>query len=222
MIWSSRAKGRTRQFVAIAAITFACRSEIPAQTQPSTTTGAAYSPSGATVDVGALIDPRRDTKYGSWVIKRGVLYSSVRGLSYIQLPTAAPAEYVLDISVKRSSAGTGYFGVALVVGDHQCYAEFDGPTSGIGLLDGKPAKANPSTVPDIRIPTTQYTKIQIVVLKNGVTTSADGKPIVQWQGDLGRLKLPPKWVGPDGDKIYLKSAAGFAVSEIRLTPVTSY
>jgi hypothetical protein len=184
----------------------------------------AYDQNGTIIDVGTLINLQRDVKHGSWVLKGPLLYSHATGLSILQLPVVAPHEYVLDIDVMRTS-GTQYFGVALVIGDHQCYVDFDGPTSGIGLLDGKSAKVNSTMVPNFHFPIRQFTTLRIIVLKDGVTTAnvspTARQTIAHWQGDLKRLKLPPNWAGPDKDKLYLKADGGYAVGGIRLMPVKS-
>lgn len=176
-----------------------------------------FETAGPTVNVGQLVNLQRDVKNGTWELNGSAIHSGA-GLSVLQLPVDVPAEYVLEIDVVRTT-GKLYFGVALVVGDHQCYAEFDGPTSGLGLLDGKSAKMNLTTVQTFRLQPGQPTTLRIIVLNDGVATTAAGRTIVQFLGDMKRLKLPPNWVGPDRDKLYLKADGGFAVSGLRLTPV---
>lgn len=181
-----------------------------------------FSTAGATIDVGALIKAERDVKYGGWLFRNGVIESLDGEISILELPVKVPAEYVLEVDVMRTE-GTAYFAAALVVGDRQCYVDFDGPTSGIGLLDGKSAKSNPLTVHDFRLDANRPTTLRMIIRKSGVTTSAGNRTIVDWRGDLTHLKLPPGWTGPVAavDKLYLKANAGFAMSGVRLTPIKS-
>ena len=59
------------------------------------------------------------------------------------------------------------------------------------------------------------------VRKNGVTALVDGKTLIRWSGDYGKLKISWRWPMPDRRLLFLGHDKGAtSYSKIVLTPVS--
>ncbi len=171
-----------------------------------------------TVDVMSMINPARDAIRGAWAIRGSALVCEKGAV--LQLPVEPAGDYVLSFELTRltpKTDPTDYFGLGLPVGEHDAYLAFEEPTTGLGLIDGKPAKENETTIRDFQLPVNTPVAVQCEVRKDGVKVVAGGRTLFDWKGESSRLRRGAGWAGDEQKKIYLKAKSPFAIRMIRLT-----
>jgi tetratricopeptide (TPR) repeat protein len=156
----------------------------------------ASSPSSSVVNLLEIVVPERDSIEGVWALSDRKLVSPENvSWARLQLGYVPPEEYDLRLVATRRS-GNDALALGLAVGERQFVVELDGDgatASGLGLVDGKAWNSNETTRRGAVLTQGQPSVILCSVRKKGVTVSVDGKPVISWTGDAGRLAVPPDW-----------------------------
>jgi serine/threonine protein kinase len=183
----------------------------------------AVPPSGASVDLLKMIDPRRDAASGEWKVERGALITPVgRSTAFMQIPYAPPEEYDLRLdAARRSGVADLYIGV--VAGGKQLLLHLDGgdgTMGGLQWIDNKDWDSNETTYKNSRVFVDEKPHtILIAVRKNSLTVTGDGIPLINWKGDYKRASsINP--VGNAGALFVGDWETSFEISQILLTPIS--
>jgi serine/threonine protein kinase len=154
---------------------------------------------GEVVDLMPLIDPEIHAHKGRWE-KQGssLLTSPEPDPCSLELPVEPAPAYRLEAMVERVS-GTEGFGMVLTVGTSEVRLLFDGyrPTglrSGLDLVDGKRASEQPDAYRQEVFKQREPTHIVVDVAPDRVLAVCNGITVVDFQGDAGRLSIPPRAV----------------------------
>ena len=96
-----------------------------------------------------------------------------------------------------------------------------GRTWGIDWIDGKPHWENGTKV-DIRVFDNDKPRTVLCSVRKGsIQVSVDGRTLIRWRADYGRVSLPTKWQVSDKRLGFLGSwKSSFHFSRIVLTPVS--
>jgi len=181
-------------------------------------------PKPATIDLLKLINPKSHTVAGTWNSADRKLVSSTQ-ISAIQIPYAPPAEYELQMKVKRTSfqGGHSWLNLALngggrrfwVLLDHDYYK--DPRVSGLHPLDGKKVIENETTIRGNVFEVGKETDVVCRVSKDGVTVTVGGRKLIDWKGDYSRFG---RWESPLKDEqMGLLCETPFEISELKLRPL---
>ncbi len=175
-------------------------------------------------DLLKLLNPDKDLAGNNWTLVGGALVSpATPGASRIAIPYIPPDEYDLELSISREAGGAGGW-IGLVGARRQFELHFDaikGRTWGLGNIDGKPHQDN-ETRRDLRVfedetPRTVLCEIR----KNRVRISVQGKVIIDWPADYGRVSTNEKWSVPDKRVLFLGSySTSFKFNRLLLRPLS--
>ncbi|MGH7136561.1 MAG: hypothetical protein ACREHD_12535, partial [Pirellulales bacterium] len=133
----------------------------------------------------------------------------------IQLPAIVPADYQLDVVAQRES-GNDCLSFTFPIAGTSATLVVDGgegKLSGLQTIDGKGFTANETTREAAIFADGKPHSINITVRKNHVRLYCDRKHLLDWAGDVSRLKASE--TPPYGDRIYL----GHWHSRYRLTKI---
>ena len=166
-------------------------------------------PRTQTVNLLGLIDPKLDVVEGEWMLKDGVLISSKQVFwARLQIPYEPPVAYDLTLELERK-VGLEAINIGLVHADSQFHVVLDGwppgMASGLATLDGKWANKNETTV---RRPMFENGKRHTIICKvrrSGVSVSVDGKTVIDWNGDYGKLTNLRYLTVPNPKGLYISS-----------------
>lgn len=188
---------------------------LPAQAKPA--------PEGP-LDLIKLIDPQKDSVAGTWTREGEVLSSPAIPFGRLQLPALPPDEYDLTLIVERKS-GVDSFNLGLNSTGHPCVIILDGmkngDTSGIDLVGGKGFMENETTYKGRLLLQDQPAQIVCAVRKDRITVSVDGRKIIDWAGDSGKLSAYRGWAVPEPRALFVGSyESGFRVQNLVLSPVS--
>ena len=197
----------------------------------STGGGHGASAKAQVVDLLKMIDPNRDTVVGTWKFDGTPLTSGSKNCA-LAIPCSVPDEYTVVVVLDRRE-GKNAFRLGLVVGSRQSMVAIDGFSkdewaSGVSDIDGKPAVTNESKhtgqlLPEGASHTIECTVRRAAEDKARVTATVDGKEVVDWIGEYGRLSYPAKLpVLKEGSKpcLWLQSFdSTFVVSKLELRPI---
>jgi len=172
-----------------------------------------------------LVDPRQDGVQGDWAQEGQGVSCAPGPASRLQLPYVPPDEYDLTVIAERREGGDAVV-VGLARGNAQFITYIDahpvlGYKSGLELLDGKLVSESPSSHAGALLANGKPSTFQIAVRKGGITFAVDGKTIVNWQGNYGRLTNGASWKVPNAKALFI-GAWGSRVhfSKISLTPIS--
>lgn len=185
--------------------------------------------SGRIIDLLALAASRRITVVGSWQIGPKSIVSSPDASAQIIFSVVPPAEYDLVVEiqsvplpppVRGQSAGSqrtdptldvgrGAFAVGLIQGRRQFLAvtDFQIPNQGLFSFladyDKKgPDPANPTFRPMAVIRNQRPTVLVYSVKRTGVTVTANGMPIIRYDGDYSQLSMPQGWTAANQPRLF--------------------
>jgi hypothetical protein len=140
-----------------------------------------------------LVDPKQDAVVGGWTLEDGVLVCSQKAPGgRLQFPYAPPEEYDLLIVGSRKE-GSDSFNIGLCSGSKPFQVVIDGwAKDGVGYtslwsIDGKDGTANETTYKGMLLENGRPSRILCSVRKAGVRVVVDGKVVIDWKGDFGRL-----------------------------------
>jgi len=185
--------------------------------------------SGRVIDLLALAAGRRATVVGNWQIGQKAMVSSPEPTVQIAFPVAPPPEYDLVVEIQsvplppptrgqgsgsqRSDpnleVGRGAFAVGLIQGRRQFLVVTDyqipnqGTFSFLADYDNKgPDPANPTFRPTAVTRSQRPTLIVYSVKKTGLTVTANGMPIIQYNGDYSQLSMPQGWNAANQPRLF--------------------
>lgn len=173
------------------------------------------------IDLLNLIDGSRDQYVGRWGFDGSALYTAVVQWGRLQIPYSVPQEYDVHLVVTRES-GNNSLNLGLSTGKSQFMIVLDGGdglTSGIDLVDDRGFTQNDTTFGGKVFRLNRKTTISCSVRTAGVTLSVDGRKVIDWKGEVSRIKLLPQWHVPNGGAIFLGCwETLFRIDEFVLVP----
>jgi hypothetical protein len=182
-------------------------------------------PLGKAIDLLKLVDIMKDTIKGKWTFQGKAILIPSADYARLQIPYLPPEEYKLCIEATRKGGGNALV-IGLHVGDRQCLAVFDSRygssfRSGLELIDGKAVDTNETGYGRQVINDGEVCEIICYVRRNGVTITANGKPVCIYNGDTSRLSLNPNWAIPQKQVLFLGAwKSTFHITKLELTPIT--
>jgi WD40 repeat protein/formylglycine-generating enzyme required for sulfatase activity len=179
-------------------------------------------PTGKPIDLLKLIDVSRDSVSGLWTIVNGVLAVPKAKPARLQFPCHVPDEYRIECVIERKQGG-GTFVLGFVADGRQSMVVLEGWGStrcGVHLIDGKGGDKNettfyaPSVARDIR------STVAMDVRRNGINIVRDGKPVIQWAGDVSRLSMAKEWLVRDDKSLFIGTHdCVYHIHKLTLTPL---
>ena len=179
----------------------------PTDRLPATARSAATT----TVDLLALVDPRRDGVAGEWTDhevdgRRELLAPKALG-ARIELPYAPPEAYRLTLIVEPLDEPNGLT-IGLRSGDNRFLALLGfgaagGRVSALENVDGRNVADNPTRIEGDVFRKNLPAEIVATVETGGVTVTVDGRPWIDWQGKPERLSLSDYWQTPRQEALFL-------------------
>ena len=143
-----------------------------------------------------LIQPEQNTVWGKWHMDRGALLCEESGSARLEIPYSLPEEY--DFRIKFTPvSGRQEVRQILAKSDHQFMWSIgaDGkPTYGFGLINGKKANDNRTTIkngPGLE-PGVAYESV-VQVRKDGLKAFLNGELIAQWKTDYQDVSMVSGW-----------------------------
>ncbi len=171
------------------------------------------------VDLLKLIDLKLDVIVGAWKLEGGALISPSMG--QIRIPYAPPAEYDLEMVVRKNPPHVLKIGLA--AGEVRFEVALDNLSatlSGIFMVDGKPAQLNETAFRERAFTSDKPARVLVSVRRMGVSATVEGRKVVDWRGDLRRLSLHEWWKAGDRSTLLLGSNSGPYVVE-RMVLITA-
>ena len=179
----------------------------PTDQLPATARGAANT----SVDLLALVDPRRDGVAGEWTDhevdgRRELLAPKALG-ARIELPYAPPEAYRLTLIVEPLDEPNGLT-IGLRLGEHRFLALLGfgaagGRVSALENIDGRNVGDNPTRIDGDVFRKNLPAEIVATVGPAGVTVTVDGRPWIDWEGKPERLSLSDYWQTPRKEALFL-------------------
>lgn len=129
----------------------------------------------------------------------GALLLKPTAYAAMLLPGAADGSYELCVRFARTEGGHGVY-IAMPVAGHRCdlnLAGWGNAISGIELINGKAANANPTGVRGGLVNDHVYALLARVLVKKDqvrITVKLDGRPFLEWQGDIAALGTSGPWI----------------------------
>jgi hypothetical protein len=184
---------------------------------PETTPVLALDESGLPVDVLKSIDLDRDRVHGDWQYDGQALVSPAdESGARLRLPAIVPDSYQLDLVAQRES-GNGLMLTVPVAGTvGTLFLDgYEGKISGLQKIDDQLIDKNETRYDGSIFDDGNRHLVRLTVQKNHVRLVCDGKPIVDWTGDINRLKSTESF--PYHDRIYLGSwQSRYRLTQIKL------
>jgi hypothetical protein len=161
------------------------------------------------IDLLALVDPKKDARQGEWKKEgRALVCPSAMEYDRIQIPYLPPDEYDLSATIVRRS-GDQSIVLGLARGSSQWGPNFDFYhgvilKSGIERMDGQQPEFNSAMYTGGRVfHVGKRVLMEAQVRKTGFRITADGKPILSYQGDYKNLDMSGGWKVQDGRTLFL-------------------
>lgn len=172
-----------------------------------------------------LIDPKLDRVRGDWALEAGALVCARKmTAARIVVPYVPPEEYDLVIVAERMD-GVDALTTGLVIGDRPVVHGVDGYTiesqvlSGFEMLDGKVGRDNESRRDGQVFTNGVPSTLRYVVRRGRVRFIADGKEVLDWQGDVQRLAIRPDYRTPHPTALSIGAwMSRFRISRMTLLP----
>lgn len=182
------------------------------------------APRPSSLDLLKQLNLERDTVWGEWEFRDGALLCGTGRRSYrVQFPYAVPDEYDLSARVERLS-GKESFHIGLSSGGRNWTLMLDttGGLSGLHFLDGKSGAENETTRAGRQLVQGAPADVEIKVRRGRITATVDGRPLVDWSGDFGRLSLSASaFRVPSTRTVFLGAEMDtFKVTRLSLTPIS--
>jgi serine/threonine protein kinase len=170
------------------------------------------------------MDPARDSVDNPWTVDGGRLISSENAISKVQIPCVPPAEYDLVVTASRRS-GSSSFNAGLVSAGHRFVVSIDGFISNdmtsIDRIDGRQGDMNETRLKEKQFLDDRPRTVVFSVRRSGVTTTVEGRRVVDWKGDPKRLSLSPAFTVPDERVLFLMTGStSYDVTRLLLVPVS--
>lgn len=172
------------------------------------------------------LDLKAATVSGNWNRSEGELIATGKN-SRLMLPGKIVGSYAITLEFTRDS-GKDSIGVILPVGTQQCLfnmSAFQGEAHGIGLIYGKLARDNSTTIKPgtlkNRHPYRLLIEVDVKKEAASISSQLDGRPLLKWSGKPQSLSMFPVWKLPKTDQagIYTNSDVTFhSITVNRLDP----
>jgi len=183
----------------------------------------APSPGESVIDLLKLMSPK-DSVGTEWSLSGQTLLSPQGAGCRIQIPYApGDSEYDLVV-VEQSKGGSGNFEIGLAYGGRQFLVDLDGSLStdlsGLHLVDGRSSHDNETTRRGRQLNKSGSTII-CSVRRTGVSVVVDGRTVIDYRGDYGRLTLAPMFSVPNNEALFLAAwDSRAAVTQVSLRTVS--
>lgn len=159
---------------------------------------------------------------GDWTRTDGELH--VKGSqARLMLSREIQGSYALTIEFTRT-AGNESLGVILPVGNSQCLLNmsvFAGEAHGIGIIDGRLARKNSTTIKPGTLKNDHAYRLQIEVDatpgKAAISSSLDGRPFLQWSGHPKSLTILDSWKLPEITRAGFSTNGEFTIHSVTLS-----
>lgn len=179
------------------------------------------------IDLLSLVDPAKNAIQGTWAKDaKGLTRTSDDQGAKIEIPFEPPAEYDLVVRMavgklianRPSGVGigfvvSGYQGVLLL--NHK-YQAID-----VSQLSSIAKGGEETRPPGLVLKSDTTTTVTLSVRKDGIAASADGKPIIDWHGDVPRFSLKGAWVVPNPKTLFVGSGSDVRFEQITLIPLNA-
>lgn len=178
---------------------------------------------GGGVNLLALIDVNRDAIRGTWKKEADGISSPGGGSqAHLQIPYAPPLEYDLKMVLTLKDGAALDMGI---VGGSKWFTVivngWGGTTSGIWGINNKRADENESTSKGKVFDIGKATTLLFSVRRDGLTLTADGKPVLNWKGNFNSIVPQADYSPRDPKALFLGTYGSvFTFSSIQLTPVS--
>jgi hypothetical protein len=176
------------------------------------------------VDLLKSLDPAKAALKGTWKMDGGVLVCPPVRAANLQVPAEAPEEYVLKLTVERTTGNNSFvFGVPLSGGKRAVIVlganMAAGMTSGFDVLDGVPFDSNETAGVGVGFTNGKKAEIVCTVKKAAVTVTIDGKAATKYEGEFSRLTEQAWWKTKDAKAVMLGGwDSTWRISRLELTP----
>jgi hypothetical protein len=183
-------------------------------------------PEGEEIDLLARIDPGKDGVSGSWKREGGVLLSPKEYGARVEIPYAPPEEYRLTVIAEPLDepkslvlgARSGGRRFQVLVG----YAQPPhGSVNALENLDGRNFEENVTASWRSFFRKGRPSEVITTVRKDGVDVVIDGRSVIHWRGDPGRLSLNDYWRTPHDEALFLGAYdCRYRFLRVSLTPLS--
>jgi len=178
------------------------------------------------VDLLGLTNPARDAVEGTWSFEGPTLVTANAKFARIQIPQVPPEEYDVRLIAERTE-GSNSIVLGLVGAGRPFMVAIDArfgtdevPKSGVELIDGKSFPENETLVEGRQLINGRRSTIVVSVRRASVSVVVEGRKIIDWKSNDGRLGLHVKWKMPRRDALWLGAfACVYRVYEFTLIPV---
>jgi Leucine-rich repeat (LRR) protein len=142
------------------------------------------------IDLLRLVDPKKDAVIGTWSIEHGELVCASDQWGLIELFYEPPEEYDFVIEFTRKAGHDALSQICYAKGHRFDWAmgAWAGTVSGLGAIDGKTCKDNPTRSTVGMELDHRYTSI-VKVRKDGIDVMLDGHHVAYWKTDYHDMTL---------------------------------
>lgn len=175
------------------------------------------------VDLLQSVEATRDGVGAQWGFDGTILVTPGVAFARLHFPCEPADEYDVEVVAERMS-GSESLAIGLSAGAARFVAVIDGygGKSGLDLLDGKAFIENETTYRGQLFAEGKTSTILCEVRRAGVSVTVDGKKIIDWQGDLGRLSLFPRWKDSQRGPLFIGSwTSPYRIHRVTLKTVSS-
>jgi hypothetical protein len=176
------------------------------------------------IDLLRIVDPKSCWQVGEWSKDAGLLLSPKRFGARLELPYTPPDEYRLSLIFEPLDEPNG-----LILGHRSGKNRFvtliNYTPESVGLsaienVDGRNV-GNQTTFTGALLQKDRPSQAIVTVTRRAVTVSVDGRMIVNWQGEPGRLSLSDYWKTPNEATLFLGTYnCRYRFQRITLEPIT--
>jgi hypothetical protein len=174
------------------------------------------------IDLLPLLRPEKHSVGPPWTRGADGVVSPPLPWSRVQIPYGPPEEYDLAMSVRRIQ-GLDSLNIGLVSGGRQFMVILDGESGSAAWIDridpGAPGSGSSRYPHKIFLEKDTPVSIDVRVRKAGLTVTANGLKILDWQGTSASLSLFPNWKVPDSRALFLGSfETSYRIERLTLSP----
>jgi uncharacterized protein (TIGR03067 family) len=173
------------------------------------------------LDLLGMIDLDRHVLTGIWKREGKSITPTTDIYSVVQIPYVPPQEYILRVRAERTRGCNDILVAVVVAGSHRCQLVVDGwggTISGISAVNGRFADRNATARRGRVFPPAGVAELAITVRKNRILLTADGKPVVNWQGNPATLSAgDPGLSDPHSLFLSVQRGGSYRIDAITLT-----
>jgi hypothetical protein len=172
-----------------------------------------------------LIDLDQGPLADGWTVDDGRLVGPKHYGARIEVPYEPPAEYRLTVIAEPLDEPNG-----LILGQRSGgnrflvllnFANGEIPSSALENVDGRNVATGPTTVRERLFVRDRPSEIICTVRKDSVSVTVDGRNVIEWEGDAGRLSLSDYWSTPTENALFVGAYdCSYRFRRIGLTPIS--